>query len=266
LPESKGSAAITSREFLRGKKCAPGRRAYRASRENQISRRSNRADKSIGGPVSQWSPGRIAVTGETAASAAGASIATTWLGPTVIVTVGATTAGTRDISGQSRLPGCEPLFASQLRQPLLELLWQQQGQEWFVDLGGISAAFSAGHFPTPQQQANGAAVHSASGIMAQITPTRSRPTNSDVRALCTGIAMRLKDQFALLARLRHLIQPNRSLWTAAPKVNTDDLLTASVEHRFGSVCATLPVRPEIVVWPVFPNRSTAMEITDSPAP
>jgi hypothetical protein len=77
--------------------------------------------------------------------------------------------------------------------------------------------------------------------------------------------MRLKEGFAQLVKRQQLIQATKSLESAGRRVNLDQLLTAADARRFALRHPTLPVRTEIVVRPVFRNRSSAMEIRDFPA-
>jgi hypothetical protein len=169
-------------------------RRSRAGTENQIRRRSKRADRSSGGPVSQRIPGRAEAGGRFSVGISGASTATNERAPTADAIVGATTASARNISGQLHRSWGVPGGVPQLPQSPLARSRPQQEQQWpgvrsplAGRLSDISAAFSTGHFPTSQQQASGAAFHNASGIMAQTMPTRSRLRSTVFRALNTSL-------------------------------------------------------------------------------
>lgn len=217
------------RRRIDARKEAPGRHATAHAKRNQIRRRSNRADgPTIRGPVSKQTPGRKKPNGRLCDGMFGACTATHRLGSTVVATVDATIAGNRDISGQLHSPRRGTRCDRQLEQSPLERLWQQQEQQSLAHLpssrlgcGSISAAANSGHFPTPQQQANGAPVHSAAGIMAQTTAARSRPANRVVGVLNTDLRLRFRERLALSARLQQLIQPTNSLGAAGCKVNMD---------------------------------------------
>jgi hypothetical protein len=176
------------------KEARAGKARNRARKENQIRRRSNRADRLIGGPVSERTRGRREANGRLCDLMSGAKNAMYRLGSMVVAVVDATIAGKREISGQSHSPRRGPRCDRQVEQSPLKLSWQQQEQRPRADLpslpfgcGSISAAANSGHFPTPQQQANGAPVHSAAGIMAQTTAARSRPANRVVGVLNTDL-------------------------------------------------------------------------------